>query len=426
MSVVRRFAGLWSSQYWDAEKIRAYQTRQVLEVLRHAVLNVPFYRGLGIDAASLRSAADLERFPLLTKQEVQARASDFISDGLQASDLHSSRSSGSTGEPLTTYFDRDSWLINKYALKLRRTAAAGLGAVARLLIVDDEPTAGAGLAWLGHLPRGPAYKRISVYDDIESASATLRAFRPTAVYAFPSWFTEIVRHAEHQGRPLPPIAAAFTSSEVLTATARRRIERAFGAAVFDIYGSTEFKEVAWQCRHGRYHVNFESTWIETCADDDAAEPSLLVLTTLNNRAMPLIRYSIQDRARVGHGSCACGRHSQYLEQIDGRRIEVLLLADGRRLSPYTLDAAIDSIPGIAKFQLVQPRKGCLSVQYVAKPGSSDEPLERELAARLRAAVGEIDLDFKRCDTLPRGPAGKHRMLIQPAARVTGGDTNRRA
>lgn len=90
LSIVWRFAKLSSSQYWDADKIEAYQGRKLVSMLCHAVAHVTFYRELGIDASSIRSPADLERFPLLTKQQVQERPEDFIADNFKGTPLHSS------------------------------------------------------------------------------------------------------------------------------------------------------------------------------------------------------------------------------------------------------------------------------------------------------------------------------------------------
>jgi phenylacetate-CoA ligase len=414
LSLTWRFARFSRSQYWPAEKIEIFQSKQLVAMLKYASCRVPFYRDYDIDPASIRSPDDLARFPILTKRQIQESPGRFIADGFETNDLFESRSSGSTGEPLTTYFDRSCWLDNKLALKIRRTLSMGLVNARRVMVVADEQVANQGDVF--RLPGpfgGIAFKRISILDDSDRAIKRMREFRPTALYSFPSWLIEIIHQAEKTGLDLPKIPVIYTSSEVLTETVRERIAGAFGAYVCDVYGNTEFKEIAWQCREGRYHVNFESTWVESCPDPEQRS-KLLVLTSLNNSAMPLIRYSVQDRGHVGQNPCLCGRQSPFLFDISGRHAEILVLPDGRHLSPYVLSTAIESHPAIYRYQLVQPKDASLLVNYLARTDYPDDRLQRELAKQILSAIGsDMTLRFKRCDAIERGPAGKHRILIQP-------------
>ena len=117
-------AGL-RSQWWPAARIEAYQEARLVAIMRHALTQVPFYRGLGISAADINQGSDLQRFPLIRKRDVQQEPRAFLADGLVPDELHASRTSGSSGEPMTTYFDRESWLLTRYALKMRRVAVTG-------------------------------------------------------------------------------------------------------------------------------------------------------------------------------------------------------------------------------------------------------------------------------------------------------------
>ena len=62
---------------------------------------------------------------------------------------------------------------------------------------------------------------------------------------------------------------------------------------------------------------------------DEGEVGDLVITDLNNRAMPLIRYQVKDRARLGSG-CACGRGFPVLREVLGRSYDFLSAPSGRR------------------------------------------------------------------------------------------------
>src|SRR5262249_11393150 len=146
-----------------------------------------------------------------------------------------------------------------------------------------------------------AERVVSLYEDLAEHRRVIREFRPDMLYAFPSYLIELLRAYEQAGEPPPRVPLLFTSSELLSENARERIEAGFGGRLFDIYGTTEFKEVAWQCLAGSYHLNFESVYVETPPGTGTWH-----LTTLCNRAMPLLRFDTEDLGTLETGArCAC-------------------------------------------------------------------------------------------------------------------------
>ena len=70
------------------------------------------------------------------------------------------------------------------------------------------------------------------------------------LYGFPGHLLRLAGTAAGRLRP----RLIFTSGELLDAVTRRGIEAGFGAPVFDVYGCTEIKEIAWECpTHEGYH-----------------------------------------------------------------------------------------------------------------------------------------------------------------------------
>ena len=113
----------------------------------------------------------------------------------------------------------------------------------------------------------------------------------------------------------------LTVGEPLTAEVRSKAQRAFGARVFDRYGVQELGHIAAECPDcGQYHVSAESMLVEVLRDDGTpASPGTtgkLVVTSLYNFAMPLIRYETGDSAEVGVAG-ACLRSLPVLRRILG-------------------------------------------------------------------------------------------------------------
>src|SRR5262245_36396382 len=297
LTIAAGVASLQRSQWLGTEKIRSRQLAALAETLAFALARVPHYRKLRIDRVPADPRAQLARFPVLTKRGLQAAGRSLLADGIDEAGAFSARTSGSTGEPTVTWFDRRSWLQARYSLKLRRMLSHGLGLGASLLIVSaaDEGQLAehrksrlAGAGWLFR------QDFISLRAPLARHAEEILRLRPDALYAFPSYLADLLDYCDREGIGLPAVKVVFTSSEVLAPSLRRRLQERLGARVCDVYGCTEFKEVAWQCEAGSYHVNHESVWVESEPPTPEGAPGTLLLTTLVNRAVHLVRFRVGD------------------------------------------------------------------------------------------------------------------------------------
>jgi phenylacetate-CoA ligase len=392
---------------WSAARIRQYRESAMVRIMRHAVTAVPFYQRLRISPESIQSAADIERFPLISKRDIQRDPDALLATGYSLPSLHYSRTSGSSGEPTTTYFDRDSWLLCKYALKMRRMSATVGGPLLRrvLIVSEKRPEALADLAVSGPSQLFGLFPRrfVSIHAPMETHLDDMARYRPAIVYAFPSYFLDLISTAQLHGRSLPHIPHLCTSSEVLSAAHRARIETAFGGRVWDVYGCTEFKEVAWQCGHGRYHVNFESVDVETAQSQTGA----VVLSTLCNRAMPLLRFQTGDQATFDREPCPCGRGSAHFSGFAGRVADTITLPSGRRLMPYLLTTDIELEESILQYRIVRTEANAFRIDAVVRePGQSDLWRERVGAQFSRIAGEPLRVSVREVTVLERAPSGK--------------------
>jgi phenylacetate-CoA ligase len=376
--------------------------------MRHAVVHVPFYRTLGIAADSLREASDLERFPVIRKLDVQRDPSAFLADGYDLSRCFASRTSGRSGEPTTTYFDGYSWLLTRYALKMRRVyATSGLPLFKRIIIVSEQPTdrladlAKAAPPGLGLFFRT---RYLSIHTPAERHLEDIAAFEPHAIYAFPSYLLELLESARANGTTLPRTPVLYTSSELLQPAARREIEQGFHGHVYDVYGSTEFKEVAWQCTAGRYHVNHESVYVE---EAPAGQATPILLSTVCNRAMPLLRFSIGDNGMFAEAPCSCGRKGPTLHRFTGREGDVIQLPSGRRISPYLLTTFIEEHDAVKQYRIVQEDAHSLRLDVVLHDFAKMNGWQDTLASKLMHIISEpVEVRVRLVSRLERSASQK--------------------
>ena len=175
---------------------------------------------------------------------------------------------------------------------------------------------------------------------------------------------------------------------------RDLIERAFACKVYDQYGHGEAAVFVSECEKGSLHVSDEYGVVEVLAGEDPAKPGEIgeiVVTGLNNWAMPLIRYRTGDLAvrETEDFKCECGRGLSVLRSIEGRVLDVLHLPSGRIVPPTALTLLFDRAHalGITEARIRQVSADHLVVDTVYT-GPDFENVASGLESELRLIVGE--------------------------------------
>jgi len=96
------------------------------------------------------------------------------------------------------------------------------------------------------------------------------------------------------------------------------------------------------------------------------EMGRVLVTTLENYLMPLVRYQIGDYAIAAEGSCSCGRTLPLIGRILGRQMNLLRRADGGLISGWPLVNVLRAAQALSVFQIVQKSFDQVSVRYVAE------------------------------------------------------------
>jgi phenylacetate-CoA ligase len=187
-----------------------------------------------------------------------------------------------------------------------------------------------------------------------------------------------------------------------------------------VYGTSETKEIAWQCAHGGTHVNADVIRLEVVDDiGDNLPPGMegdLVATVLVNRAMPLLRYRTGDRGTLLSGACTCGCTLPLLGVMTGRRSDILVFGNGHRVSPYALTCALERIPGVLRYQVSQLDQVRVRVRAILDAAADRAAVTAQMRTALRLDVAPfLDADVEFVDRLPTGPRAKFRAVepLQP-------------
>ncbi|MBA2566026.1 MAG: phenylacetate--CoA ligase family protein [Gemmatimonadetes bacterium] len=373
--------------------------------------------GLGVHAGSpaLRDPFTAMRdIPPVSKAELRAAGDAALQGGRRDPSWHSTRSSGSTGEPFRVHYDGRAWAILKYLVKARARRACGVGLLDRLAVLDAMPP-GAPEPSIG--ARAGRVRTVSVLQPADQVAQQLSAFAPDAIYGLPSALLEVSAALSQDRRSLRP-RVVFTSGEILPSPTRETLVGAFGCPVLDVYGTSETKEIAWECCLGIPHLNADVVHLEVLNPAGvpvaSGEEGDLVATLLVNRAMPLLRYRIGDRGTLRKGPCACGFPLPCMGVVAGRETEYLEIG-GRRISPYLLTCALEPVDGMRRYRVAQRPGDRLRVEALVDP-CARRTAAAGIRARIAAAVGPtVRVDVELVDDFPAG-AGRKFRVVEPLHR----------
>lgn len=354
----------WSEvETWDRDRLREHQLDALKKQLEYVGENSAFYKRqwkeIGFDPRGIRDLSELSALPTVQKSDFVASLEEKEPWGsMLAAPLDDvirvHFSSGTTSAPTPvcwTQFDIDRW-ADLYA---RSAYSQGVRN-------NDVYQALFGFAWfVGGLGVVNAYSRIGTTvipggsSETERQIDVMAKYGATAVSGTPSFMMHLAQTAEKLGRPLTEnqVRRIQVGGEPGGAVPETRafIERAWGAKVFDGYGSLEFQPIAWECEEqagGHLAEDFayaEIVDIETGAPVPDGTPGVLVLTHLEKQASPFVRWWTGDVVVRSTDPCACGRTLARLPGGVHGRGDDMLVVRGVNLFPSAVEAVVRSFPG---------------------------------------------------------------------------------
>ena len=412
------------SQWWPLERLTEYQNEQVQIIIRTAYENVPFYRDrfdkVRLHPDDIRSIEDLDKLPILTKEEVIEAGSYIHNQKIPRWKLVHGHTSGTTGSALQLVYTRECVQF-QWAVWWRHRGRFGM------TWRDREANFGGKLLVPYEQTKPPFWRenRIfnqSVFSQHHMKPEFLKYYverlnqEPYDYYSgYPSTIYLLASYLEQSGQELkyrPKIV--FTGAETLLEYQKKLIARHIAKAT-DEYGTGEYAGNASKCEYDYYHIDMEFGVLEILPLEGAQHNDdeiigKIVVTGFANPAMPFIRYEMGDIATyLPNFKCPCGRESPVLKCIDGRIESYIHTADGRRIG--RLDHIFKDMNWVRESQIIQNEAGKIIIRLIPrnKYGESDiNFLLNECYSRLGS---DMKIDLEVVDNIPRTKSGKFRAVI---------------
>jgi phenylacetate-CoA ligase len=413
--------GLLQSEKWTASEIEAYQNESLRRLIRHAYENVPYYRerwkSLGLSPEDIRSREDLQKLPVLTKEDVRQNFDRLVSEKAPKHDLVFRHTSGTTGKALHFYvteaataFQWAVWWRHRVRFGVQPGAWHANFTGKRVVPLDQQ----APPFWRWNKPLRQALLTMHhlTPDKIPSVIEFLNSHSFEFYSGYPSIIHMLALHANATGLNLKsPPRAIFTGAENMLDFQRRDIQKFTGAILTDQYGCSEGCGNASQCSEFVYHEDFEFGIVEGVEVERGSPARSILCTGFACDAFPFIRYEVGDTAiwQDQGKLCACGRESKVLLRIEGRKDDYVITPEGTRIMRF--DYVFKDLMHLQEVQIVQEALGEITVRAVRRPGygAKDEAaICREIAQWISP---RLKTRFEYVNEIEREPNGKFRAVV---------------
>lgn len=415
---------LEETQWWSPEQLRELQNEKLRALIKHAYENVPYYHGIleerGLTDKDIQTVDDLQKLPILTKNDIRQNFSDLITEGSNKQKPFLTATGGSTGEPLKYYIDTEvtsigwagnfrAWKWAGYELGDKRATLAGSS-----LVPDKSPSLMNRLRWLSE--RNRPFSAVHMDESrMASYARKIASYKPKFLRGYPSAIYIFAEYLKKAGMNTIRPQAIFTTAEVLLPQHREVIEEQFGCRVFDHYGCYDGGLQAMECaEHCGFHISIEKVIMEFVGEDGKPVhmgcSGEILATDLYNYTMPFIRYAVGDRGTLSAGKCPCGRGLPIMKSIEGRTTDVIVFNNGVTLSGPALTLVFKDYH-IKQYQIIQETKDKLLIKIIKAEGYSDKDTEHFLGI-IRAHCGEgVNIETQFVEEIPTTRAGKWRFII---------------
>ncbi len=369
-------------RYYDPEietasrdELRRLMEGKLKAIVQHAWDRSPFYRERFEEANLLpdkvRSLEDISRLPFLTKEDLRKDQGASPPWGSMLTLPHEEcqrvhMTSGTTGEPLKILDTPEDWtkFCHIYA---RMLYAYGIRKNDMVM-----PTFSFG-PWIGFWAGYYACEEIGCLLFASGGMKTeqrinaLVNYPITVIGCTPSYAVHMADRAKNSGIDLSKesrIRISWHTGEpgAVIPGVKNKIEEAYGCKAFDFLGSTEIGPWGYNCefQSGITHVN-EDWAIPEVLDFDTDETvgpggtGELVLTNLERRANPFLRYRTRDIVKVADGECPCGRTFFSLEGSVLGRLDDMKKIRGIIVYPSKIEEIVRRFKEVDEFQIVFKR-----------------------------------------------------------------------
>ncbi|NOU18358.1 MAG: phenylacetate--CoA ligase family protein [Bacteroidales bacterium] len=382
-----------STLNWSRDQVVSYQNKRLKSLINHSCLNVPYYRNWMVNhniiPQEINSTEELKKLPILDRVIIRQKNKDLIAQNYKTKDLHGGSSSGTTGIPINYYHDTQSisaggaanyalWLMSGWkpgqknihiwgnASSIERWNSIVSKLKTRLMNQLNIPST--------HLNE----------NNISEIAEKIIRFKPKSIEGYPSAIYTLANHFKQNNLSIKGLKQVLTTAENLEDYQRDIIEATF-APTGDFYGSGEVMGIASRpIGDNRYYI-FEPHVIVEAVDSGLEGMKDILVTDLDNYAMPMIRYKVGDLIDNIYIPETNSKYQfSYFKKLIGRSADIITLTNGMRFHPINIfgGTLFREFPFISKHRVVWDGK-LLRIIFEVNGSVDDSLLKQKIDELLK-------------------------------------------
>ncbi|MDR2270650.1 MAG: hypothetical protein LBF27_07065 [Sphingobacterium sp.] len=359
------------------------------------------------------SYQDFCKIPLLTKDIIRNEGESLLNRHyVNANKAFKNTSGGSTGEPVVFYRTQEQanhgmanyyYALNLNGVNIYDVSVDLWGAERDMYNTKSK------FNFRSFFNNKFALNTFVLSDEIiEDYVKRLNKIRPKFIKAYVHSIYDIAKFINRHGISISFKPIIHCTTGPLYPEMRLEIARAFNnARVYNFYGSREVSAIASETlKDNGMSVLFDNVFVEVLDQDGIpvkkGEEGDIVITTLNNFYMPLIRYKIGDRAIKGD---EIDFGTLKLDTVKGRTLGVILKKDGTKIDGQFFTTLFFHKSSIKSFQLIQKSIDLLELSIV-KSSTYEERELNEIVERIKKEVPDADIKITFCEKISLTSTGK--------------------
>ncbi len=390
------------------------------EIVEYHLKNNPFYQNfIGNSDVSL-----WENIPVMKKSDLQKPLKKRLSDGFNIKSVYINKTSGSSGTPFIFAKDKFCHALT-WAEIIDRFGSLGIDFNSSL----QARFYGIPLDFKGYQKERlkdflSSRYRFPVFDlSDKKMEGFLEVFKRKKFHYINGYTSSIVFFAKFLkqqnivlAQVCPTLKYCIVTSEMLFEDDKQLMETVFGVPVINEYGASELDLIAFTDKQQAFVVNSETLCVEILDEEDQpvphGNPGRIIITSLYNKAHPMLRYDIGD---VGVLAPQSTYKKPILEKLIGRTNDMAKLPSGKTVAGltfyYITKSIIEDDGNVKEFVIEQTTIDTFKIIYVSESELTSSEISKIEEALFSYLEKGLIITFERVEILKRSKRGKLKQFV---------------
>lgn len=372
-NIVSSYKILKITEKYSKSELEKLQTEKLKKLIKITYDNNQYYKEIfdqkGISPNDIKGINDIGLIPISDKQMFRQAGSKVFS----ISDLRHvkiGKTGGTTGVPLKYLKDQHTRSVG-WAAYYRWYDWMGIDNSDRSIsfwgarrVINNRSIINVYHRLLNKIDHHLSLNSFDINDNnLPMIIQKIIKHKPVFISGYLSAILQVAYYLKENNIKIIGTKTVSTTTETLLPPYRKIIEEVFNCPVYDQYGCGECGSIAFECNyHSGLHVSSEHCIVEIVDDNgekcEYGKIGNVIVTDLDNYAMPFIRYKNGDTAKMINERCDCGINSPIIAAITGRSADTVTLKNGSKVHGVFFTDIISELKlietmAIKRFQVYQ-------------------------------------------------------------------------